>query len=170
MDKLCLNNICRALENANDNWGLKSRVMGVSLNEDPITGEKFINIPKVANPSVDSFRQFKFEKQLEILQCDSLPIFPLHDTLYIIDSAKFLDDGISYSSRDHTFRTVQHDHKKYQNKLFLRTLGIRDNCLIFVFSFKETTWNYLIYLDFRDDDLKITKTLLLDNSILRVRE
>jgi hypothetical protein len=164
VEKDILKSICENMIVQNDYYLLKQKLTGFKVVEEPISGLKdIIYPPNAKSTSIDKFMKYNKEEKISILSSFYFPIFPITDTVFIIDSIKFFSEDDYFLKGKQCFVVKRIMNKKsLSNYMILDAVGIRDNNLIISFSFmhsKEIV-NYFFYL--KPDNIKLFKTSTVD--------
>lgn len=118
---------CKAILQQHERFLINKNLAGIAiLVEDPITGEQDIVFEgDTTQDVVRNFRKLDRTGQLEILRNENLPVFPLKDSLFIIDTLKFFSAGLSYSSGKCFFKVIRQADKHHENTqaVYLSALG-----------------------------------------------
>ena len=163
-DRKLFENICKQIIRQNDHFLLQKKLHGITELLDPITGKEVIKYPTNANDKVLlNFKKYSQEEQIEILRQDSLPIFPLKETVYIIDTLKFLPENLTFTYNKFHFevKTVNEVSKNRCSNVYVYAIGIREDNLIVCFSFANSNILSNYYFGLGHENLKIIKTSIL---------
>jgi hypothetical protein len=118
---------CDAIAQQNERFLVNRSLEGVAfLVEDPVTGERDIMFRgDTTTDAARNFRKLNMAGQLEILMNKSLPVFPLTDSLLIIDTLKFFSAGLNYRSGRYFFKVIRRADERNKNArvIYLSALG-----------------------------------------------
>ena len=134
--------IGKELSRWNRNIAIKQELKDVFLLEDPGAGGLFIGARDTLEKGYIAFkRKYSKVQQIEILSSEALPIFPLKDTLIVVDTVKVLTDrfykhdGIVFSVVNSPIDTNTKGLKT--QIIYLYKVGFRDSSLLFAFTLKD---------------------------------
>ena len=101
--------ICRTLQKQNDDFLLREQLGDdVFLVEDPVQGEQLIMYKEKNNRKIPGyFSRLDTPQQMALLRTERLPVFPLADTLLLVDTFRFFPEGWSYKVGKTLFKVVR---------------------------------------------------------------
>lgn len=132
-------NFCEGVEKLNQNYSIKKGLTGTVLLFDPVTGEYDI---QYGAPSVTliEFKKNPKDEQIEILRSINLPIIPLKDTVYVIDTSFLFSSDLTYKARNIYFKSVRENTaSKSVSQIGLNRIVMKKNKLILTTFFPNST-------------------------------
>lgn len=146
---------CDAIAQQNEWFVVKESLAGSAvLIEDPVAGAQAIIFKgDTTKDVVRNFRKLDMAGQLKILTNESLPVFPLRDSLLIIDTLNFFEEGLHYRSGKCFFKVIRRADKRNKEipAVYLSALGYmpenkrkEDFYLCFAFS-GHRLWSYCYF-------------------------
>ena len=163
-DQRLFQTICTEIEQQNRNFLIQKSIesTGTKLLYVPASGEQIIEYGTLTR-KVQDFKKFSPKIQLEILNAKQLPNFPLMDSIYIIDSTGFFAEEIACTVNNHFFKTVK-TVQNTKNVSFMRiyAIAVREDQLLFSFSYFENTLLSNYHLKFQATSFKVVKTTTVD--------
>jgi hypothetical protein len=149
----------------------KKKLRGVYVLANPVSGEETIKYPSdTADFFLRAFLLYTKEEQIEILNSEKKSIFPLADTLWIIDDKDFFPESIFYQKERNVFKIIRRRGKTEFRKndfLQLYAVGVRNNDLIVSFLFNGNKEFYNCYFDLGSSSIKFFKSRFANNTMTR---
>lgn len=150
----------------NEFYLLKQKVGDVVVVEDPINGDVYFNISD--KNSIDKTYHAKFNKlntaeKKQVINQYYPPIFPLKDTLVLIDTLGFFMDAHIVFNESYCLAAHREYFQSKSPALILFAIGIRSNLLIV--SFLSVSDRKIInhYFEIKDNKLKLVQVRSLNN-------
>lgn len=163
VDKQLFESICQNIVKQNDYLLLRKKLTGVSIVTDPVSGNQTIKYLEAAdNRAVEQFKKYSRQDQIAILNAEALPVFPLNDTILIVDTLRFFSEGISYAIDGYLFKVVRKAKDRSGSFPYLYATGVRDNNLIFSFSFANSKLLSNYYFNLKAKSFSVYKTTILE--------
>jgi hypothetical protein len=156
--------ICVNLSMEDQKYVQKKRFKGIYLAEDPTTGKKYIkHLADVDKQVLADFKRIEKKEQISILETDSLPIFPLKDTILIIDSIGFFSSDLSLFHNNHFFKIVKNNNlmNEHFSFLYLYKIGVKKNNIVLSLKFNPSPLYYNLFFTISPKTIKITKTTFI---------
>jgi hypothetical protein len=132
IDEQVFRNICAAtVKSAKQVELQRGEFVGFYIVEEPISGTREIrHYETVAKRTVEQFNKYSKEEQFSILNADTLPIFPLKRTVYIVDTANHLHADLSTEINGHVFRVIRKKSDVKEPGTYLYPTGARVSAAI----------------------------------------
>ncbi len=122
-------------------------------------------VPNISNPYIDRFRSLSPEERVAVFTADSLPIFPITDTLFIVDTNNFSDEESVVFNKHNYIRTHYVPLNVPMIKcLFLNKIRVSDYIII-LFSFYNSKVFYIFRLDLEKEHFNVKRAYRTDISI-----
>jgi len=154
--------ICFNLIEENENVSAKKQLTGVSLLIDPIKDDTTIKYT-VNNAAIAKFKGYSKGHQIEILTCSDLSIFPLKNTVYILDTLGFFSEGIHLNAKGYSFKIVRSIHELPSSRsMYLYKIGVRQNDLALSFGFFDNKFLKNYYFKLPSASLKISRSTIVE--------
>jgi hypothetical protein len=161
-----LKNICEDVIKQNDYFLMKRKLAGFVIVEDPVSASQSLKYPPNVNAvTVEDFNKYSQKEQIAILSSSSLPIFPIVDTVIIVDTLKFFSEGEIFCSGKYCFAVKRKADKKATSKcISIYAVGVRGNNLILSLSFKNSNELLNYYFSLKLEAVSLLKTLIVDKT------
>ena len=145
----------------------QKKMAGAMIVEDPITGKEVVSCSGCDSIVQKRIRSYTLEQQIEILKTEDLPIFPLGDTIFIVDTINFFSECLESVVSNHVFQIVRKckGKKSNRNDVFLKAVGIRGNNLIISLSFYGSDLLDNYYMRLNGDDISLFKNLVASTKV-----
>ena len=154
--------LCRNIEQQHDHFLIRSKLTGIDVMEDPVSGTTSIRyVASVDKSTKAEFKKYDSSEQIAILFTDSL-FSSLQDTVDLIDTIQFFSWGNEFIDNKRFFSTSRETTKKQNTSTFyLRGVYIREDDLCLCF----TKGKYLVnfYFNAALKNLEIKRVSVLKN-------
>jgi hypothetical protein len=166
------NLVCTGFLQTDDLIKEKNKIADVYVLEEPVSGSTYIQYPKEPlDKHTSLFRKYDKQKQLAILNADSIPIVPFKakDTIYIVDTLRSFS-GNTFESDGKSFITINRvDEITTNNKVaFLRNIIFRGDNIIVSFTFPASELLFSIELQQSEYKINLMKTSTLNLRALKL--
>lgn len=164
------NSLCKELLKKDKYLSFKEQLHGVYIVVDAESFKESIIYPDTL--SSDIFKYFKTlekKEQIDILKCQSFPIYPLRDTTYIVDTLRFFSENISYAGKSF-FKVERIENGKIDTStlsrryLYLKYTGLRGNDLDLAFSYNNTDLLYVFHFKFSKYSFRLFRSSVLTSN------
>jgi hypothetical protein len=156
------NMLCKKINEQNSAYLLRTKLKGTHVLEDPVSGEQSISYGSDSK-MLDDFKTLPKNQQLDVLKAPDLPIFPIKDTLLILDQCNFFTNGFHFKTGNVFFVTDDKIGKtKSQKYLKLNLIGARDNSLILSFSTPQSKEFFNFHFGIKAGDISFIKWSRVD--------
>lgn len=157
---------CNKMEKQNRDYGLVNSLEGTMLLEDPVTGKLTVFYGKEESEALKEFKRNDVSRQIEMLNTVELPIFPLKDTVYIIDT-NFSFSDLTYKTNRIVFK-IEREWAKSKNvsNIYFEKIWLRDD--EFHLTIFNQDWRYKLDYSFKmlGNTFNATKLSHLDAKFL----
>ena len=154
--------VCRNIEQQHDHFLMRSKLTGIDVMEDPVSGTTSIRYGASVDNSIKAeFKKYDSSEQIAILFTDSL-FSSLQDTVEFIDTIKFFSWGNKFTDDKRFFSTSRETTEKHNTTTFyLRGVNIREDDLCLCFTKGKYQVNF--YFNAALKNLEIKRVSVLKN-------
>lgn len=140
VENVLLKSICESVIKQNEHYLIKQKLTGYVVITDPVNGTLEVKYPTNTDANIlNTFSRYSKVEQVDILTNSYSSIFPLADTVLVVDTTKFFSEGATFSNGGKYFKVVRRGTKgkRADKNIYLYAIGVRGNYLIVSVSFKS---------------------------------
>ena len=161
-DKQLFKMICDKISEREEIYKEKSLLFnnGIYMLEDIVYNTKTVYYSDSTSSIAKEFAKKPIEDQLYILETESLPIFPLQDTLFIFDKQSFLRENMNYGNK-HFFKIAEQERNTQfrQNLLIIDNYKLRGNTIILSISFANHSLKIILFATITKGEIAFVKMI-----------
>jgi len=164
--------VCQEIIKNEENYRIKEKLQGVYIIFEPVSGKDEVIISDTTNLKIRKYAGgLNKERLLSILKTEQFPIFPIKDTVCIIDTFDFFPYNFSLKN-DHFFKVISSKDENSESKLaknksyiYLRRIGVRDGKIVLAFSFENSDKIFCCYFSL-NGNISMFKSTVSENKFI----